>query len=88
MCSPVSKQQLFEGENVVARVWNLDFEMQYDLEAIVDQCAAAFAQTDEAPAQPLVEGMVSGGRATCPARRSGRTRARAGCRARVDVAEL
>jgi len=59
VCSPVSKQQTFEGEEVVARVWNLDLEMQHDLKAIVDSCATAFAGADKGKAQALVEGLVS-----------------------------
>jgi hypothetical protein len=59
VCSPVSKQQTFESEEVVARVWNLDVGMQHDLKSIVDSCAAAFAGTEKAVAQALVEGLVS-----------------------------
>jgi hypothetical protein len=59
LCSPVSKEQSWNGVNVVSRVWNLDPGMNSALLGIVDECALAFMGTDVAPDDPAVHDAVT-----------------------------
>jgi len=63
LCTPTSQTQVFKGENVVSRVWDLDTAMMGDLKEIIDQCVAAFvsptAPAAQVEAEALVKGLVS-----------------------------
>ena len=64
LCTQTSKEQVYEGQLVIGRVWNLDEAMNKEIHAIVDQCTQAFTKT-KAAAQALAEELV--GVAACKA---------------------
>ncbi len=65
LCSPVSKEQAWQGSHVISRVWNMDDAMSSELHAILGQCATAFVsgsgQAANDAATALAEDLVSVG---------------------------
>ena len=70
LCTPVSKQQVWQGTSVVSRVWNLEPAINDAvLDIVKNECAPAFVGPDADPNDPQVhgtlqkiaEGMVSAG---------------------------
>ena len=58
LCSPVSKEQPWQGVNVVSHVWNLNPGVNDALLEIAQECATAFVGSDVDPSDPNVKAKV------------------------------
>jgi hypothetical protein len=75
LCTPVSKEQVWNNVNVVSRVWNLESSMNDALLEMANECALAFVGEDVPPDDPevldkvkqMANGMVGAGPCTSDA---------------------
>jgi hypothetical protein len=55
LCAPASLQQTFQGQSVVARLWNFDEAMSLALHKVVDDCANAFLDPSDPQLQTKIK---------------------------------